>query len=57
MEGSRTMEEKFTEELMKMQGKKYTFLQKDEYFNLIEDLKQASDAKGKTRRQYYILDR
>ena len=57
MEGSRTMEEKFKEELMKMQGKKYTFLQKDEYFNLIEELKQASDAKGKTRRQYYILDR
>jgi len=55
MEGSYTAEEKFKEELLKMQGKKYTFLQKDEYFELIEELKQASVANGKTRRQYYIL--
>ena len=57
MEEPRTTEEKFKEELVKMHGQKYTFLQKAEYFELIEELKQAIVAKGKTRRQYYFLKR
>ena len=38
-------------------GKKTVLLKKDEYFNLIEELKIASAAEPKTTRQYYILRR
>ena len=36
---------------------KTVLLKKDEYFNLIEELKEASRAEPKSRRQYYILKR
>src|SRR5207248_202768 len=36
---------------------KTVLMTKDEYFKLIEDLKEASTAASKNRRQYYILKR
>ena len=36
---------------------KTVLMKKDEYFNLIEELKEASRAETKSRRQYYILKR
>lgn len=36
---------------------KTVLMKKDEYFKLIEDLKEASTAASKNRRQYYILKR
>lgn len=38
-------------------GKKTLQLQKDSYFKLIEELKEAVAAQTKTFRQYYILKR
>ena len=38
-------------------AKKTVIIKKDEYFNLIEELKEASRVKPKSRRQYYILKR
>ena len=34
-----------------------TLLRKEEYYELIQELKEANDAPSKSRRQYYILSR
>jgi hypothetical protein len=54
------MEDDFKKQLLKMHAaKKVNSVEftKDEYYNLIEELKQAILAEQKTSRQYYILRR
>src|ERR1044071_1199213 len=57
---ARVIENTFREQVEQLHNssKKNGLLSKDEYFNLIEELKvAASSDKLKTRRQYYILKR
>ena len=58
---SGSMEEQFKLKLVQLHvgDKKFVLLNKDEYFNLIEEVKVASSvtASSKTWRQYYILKR
>lgn len=54
------MEDDFKKQLLEMHTvKKINSVEitKDEYYDLIEELKQASRAEQKTSRQYYILKR
>lgn len=60
MAGSdRSMEDEFKEQLAGLYtgDKKSVLFAKNDYFNLIEELKTAATAKSKTWRQYYILKR
>jgi hypothetical protein len=41
----------------KYNAKKGVLMKKEEYYELIEQLKQASSAESKTQRQFYILRR
>lgn len=52
-------EVQFRQKLVEMcaDGKKTVLLKKDEYFNLIDEVKAADTAEIKTGRQYYILKR
>lgn len=55
-----TQEFEFRRQLMvEYNGKKEntTLLRKEEYYELIQELKEANDAPSKSRRQYYILSR
>ena len=44
-------------QVMRAGSKKSVLLQKEDYFNLIEELKEAEKTKTKNQRQYYILKR
>ena len=59
MEDIISVEEQFRQKLISQcsDGKKTVLMKKSEYFELIEELKVASSAEVKNRRQYYILQR
>lgn len=54
-----SIEAQFRQQLGKLcvDGKKTVLMKKDEYFQLIEEVKVADTAEIKTGRQYYILKR
>ena len=51
------MEEEFNKQISQLYSgdKKSVLFEKEEYFNLMQELKDSSSAKAKTPRQYYIL--
>jgi hypothetical protein len=53
------VEEQFKRELLKIYeaSSKTILMKKDQYFNLIEEIKLANTSASKNRRQYYILKR
>jgi hypothetical protein len=57
MEDINSIENKFKQQVSAMHSKgKSMLMSKEEYFSLIEELRQASNESGtKTNRQYYIL--
>lgn len=58
MEGAGNSETAFKEQLIEIhRAKKCLLLTKDEYFTLVEELKQASQRTSKSRKDYYILSR
>ena len=59
METGERIETEFKQQLLQLcAGDKRRFLMlKDEYYNIIDELKEAEQAERKTRRQYYILGR
>ena len=54
-----SVEAQFKHELYKIYDAslKTVLMKKDDYFNLIEEIKLANTAASKNRRQYYILKR
>jgi len=53
------LEEEFKKQLLELcAGEKRRFLMlKDEYYNVIAELKEAGQATSKSRRQYYLIGR
>ena len=51
------MEEEFRQQILQLHtgDKKSVLFEKDQYFSLLQELKDASSAKTKTPRQYYIV--
>ena len=52
------MEEEFKKQLLELcAGEKRFLMLKDEYYNVIAELKEAGQATSKSRRQYYLIGR